>query len=50
MSMLSHFVLWGRLANLRPIGKSACREEATGTLTAFTKLRSRNGGRVSVLG
>jgi hypothetical protein len=29
--MLTHFVLWGGLANLRPIGKSACREEAAGT-------------------
>jgi hypothetical protein len=27
-------VMWGRLSNLRPIGKSACREEATATLTA----------------
>jgi len=26
--------LWGGLANLRPIGKSACLEDATATLTA----------------
>jgi hypothetical protein len=32
--MLKHSALWGRLSNLRPIGKSACRDKATGALTA----------------
>jgi hypothetical protein len=42
MSMLKHLVLWGRLSNLRPIGKSACREEAAGTLTAAPLCEAAN--------